>query len=307
MFRINLMLYLLLLFSGVLQSQEKNSDKELIFAYDEKLIMEIGAHFNSTKIALESFAKKVNPKFNMRWYKTSDDLILALKNKEVTCGPLFSLSYLLKDNSELRPLFSAGGKYSVGPKLCFTILSHVDSSIKTMNDIKGKKLAKLKQEEVGTLFLSVELAKLGHKETFETFFKTVEYYETHEKAFYSVYFKKNDVCIIHDNTLKILADLNPVIMKKMNVLKVSDPFMIGALYTHKDIDENLRSELLQEAINLKENSSGNQILKMLRLNGIYEIEENSLDSVKEQLKQYEKLTGKPYDEMFKVHSEKNYE
>lgn len=271
--------------------------EKYIFGYDAKMIQEVGGSFNTIKIALDTFAKKINSEFSLKWFKTSDELITSLDENKITCASIMPLTYLFSDKKNVKPLVGAVAAYSEDIFVRYVVVVRNDSGINKLEDLKDANYARHVSESVSALYLNTELAKLNLKSMNE-FFGKKQNYETSEEAFYSVYFKKNTVCLISDDTLNMLIVLNPAIKDQVKVLSKSDKFLVGGLFVTKNITPELEKNLLKTSITLHETSSGKQTLRMVRMKQLQQMTDDDFNSIRKLLKEYKDITNTDYREIY---------
>lgn len=291
-----------MLFCSVIlcQETEKISDKsasDLIFGYDAKLVREIGGSFNSIKIALDSFAKKINSEFNLRWHKSTAEMVDALDEKKITCASIMALTYIFSEKKNIKPLVAAIASYSEDIMVRYVLIVRNDSGIDSLEKLEGKIYAKYKAEEVGGLYVSTELAKKNLK-PITKFFEKTQIYDSQEEAFYSVYFKKSATTLISDDTFKMMMELNPAIKDQIKVICTSEKYIIGGLFVNKNISSNLEKGLLETSINLHKTVSGKQTLKLVRMKKLQKMVDTDFDGIRALLKEFKELTKVDYKEIY---------
>ena len=278
------------------QSTEK-PESQYIFGYDAKIIQEVGGSFNSIKIALDTFAKKINSGFGLKWFKTSDELITALDENKITCASIMPLTYLFSDKKNVKPLIGAIPTFSEDAFVRYIVIVRSDSGIDKLEQLENATIAKYKGEEVGGLYMNTELAKRKLKFSKE-FFGKPAMYESQEESFYSVYFKKNKTCLISEDTLNMLIDMNPSIKDQVKILLKSEKFIVGGLFVTKSITKELEQDLIKTSMSLHLTVPGKQTLRLVRSKRLCITTDADFDSIRQLLKEFKEITKIDYKELY---------
>lgn len=292
----------LVLSVGVILCQEKEVVAEkaasnLIFGYDAKLVQEIGGSFNSIKTALDTFAKKINSQFTLKWHKTSAEMVEALDEDKITCASIMPLTYIFAEKKNIKPLVAAIAAYSEDITVRYVLIVRNDSGIDSLEKLEGKIYAKHKAEEVGGLYINTELAKKKLKLT-TNFFEKIQLYDSQEEAFYSVYFKKCSATLISDDTLNMMFELNPAIKDQIKIICTSEKFIVGGLFVNKNIPPIMEQGLIETSLNLHKSISGKQTLKLVRMKKLQKMVDADFDGIRALLKEYKDLTKIDYKEIY---------
>jgi len=107
------------------------------------------------------------------------------------------------------------------------LLVRKDSGIKTITQLKGKKLvtSKWTTGDLGGLYLETLL--LEHKQDLpKHFFSEILTPETSNQALVELFFKKADVALVNENQFNIAAELNPQLRSNIKILLELEPYLI---------------------------------------------------------------------------------
>lgn len=286
--------FILMPLTTMAQSDEKVSDK-FIFGYDSKTVQEIGGSLNSIKITLDTFAKKINSEFTLKMFKDSEDLITNLDENKITCASLTPLTYVRYDKKNVKPLVTAIGANSEDVFVRYVLLVRSDSGFDKLEQLANLTFAKNKTEEISLLYLNTELAK-KNLHSINEFFSKAPNYETQEEALYSVYFKKNAVCLITDDTLNMLIEMNPAIKDQIKVLMRSEKYIFSGLFVNKNITPELEKNLITTSLGMPLTKSGKQTLKLVRTKSLQLVKDEDFNSLRALLKEYKDITKSDYKE-----------
>lgn len=120
--------------------------------------------------------------------------------------------------------------YANDPTETYLLLVHKDSSLLTLADLKGKKLAVLTGARMSLAlpWIDVELARAGLPASVD-FVSTLAETVKAPKAILPVFFHQTDACLVTQRAYNTVVELNPQIGRDLRVL-VASPRYIPALF-----------------------------------------------------------------------------
>jgi ABC-type phosphate/phosphonate transport system substrate-binding protein len=124
----------------------------------------------------------------------------------------------------------------------------------------------------------------------DKFFKKIKNTRTDTQAVLDVFFGESDVCLVPQFTLDLVLELNPSIIDKIDLPHRSGADFIPALVLtvpvgSEDITELIRKNLLM----LPENTRGQEILSLFKIQGITLISPEALQPMVDIYNDYKKL------------------
>jgi len=136
-----------------------------------------------------------------------------------------------------------------------------DSGIRTVRQMKGKRLALVaRATTAGYLFPLILLRRAGVR-NHETFFKEVYYAGTHEGTIDDVLDRKADVGVSKNTVYNRFAAGNPRIARDLVILETSNDVPENALALRKDIEEAVKRKLVDALIGINADPEGVKVLE----------------------------------------------
>lgn len=136
-----------------------------------------------------------------------------------------------------------------------------DSGIRTVRQMKGKRLALVaRATTAGYLFPAVFLKRAGVRDP-KTFFREVYYAGTHEGTIDDVLERKADVGVSKNTVYTRFAAENPRIARDLVILGKSDDVPENALALRRDIEDSVKRKMMDVLIAMHADPEGARVLK----------------------------------------------
>lgn len=269
-----------------LQAAEK---ADFIIAYTDKMLADIGPKDMATAMQMyvDEIARQAGYHGKTYRYGSIDELVSKALAGEVDFLALTSVDYLrLKKKLDLDLTLGQvkGGK--IGAK--YLILTNENKGYSKLADLKDKKLLVPKGDDIALLYLNTTLLKQKLAET-KQFFSVVEEKNTPSQAVLPVFFGQADACVITDVSLKTMVELNPQLGKAMKVLISSPEFVTSVTAFRRSVSADIQQTTRDYGLKLKEQARGRQILMLFKIDGLKEIQETDLGSIKELMSEYDRV------------------
>ncbi len=242
------------------------------------------------KVWVDELSHEDSLKSKVHLYKDLDPLIKDFQKGELDLISIDPLDYLVSMQEIEAELAFNPVKYGKKTNK-YLLLVRSDSSFADITDLRGKKLVVLKGTHAGLLFLNTLLLRHKQEET-DKFFFAIDEKNKVLKVVLSVFFGKADACIVPEGAFKTMAELNPQVGKQLRIINSSEELIWGISLFHKDINEKLKEKIKKITYSLKERIRGEQILMLFKIEDIVQLEESSLDTLKNLHNEYEKLKAK---------------
>ena len=142
--------------------------------------------------------------------------------------------------------------------------------------LKNKKIATLKANSIGMLFLNTELLKAKQAEA-DRFFSMIQEKSKESQAILAVFFGQADACIVSENGFHTMIELNPQIAQKLHAI-MSSPELVEVVgffrndYPPADKAQAIRG--MQGAI--KQHERGKQIMLLFNVDRMDLLKEGQL-------------------------------
>lgn len=218
-----------------------------------------------------------------------NSIMQKINNNEIDVANISPLSYL-KNKQKLNLV--AGFAPLIGGKKIrkYLLIVHSDSMISGIKDLKGKKLAVLKENEVGKLYLNILLLRNVKKEA-EGFFASISEKDRYSQVILSVFFGQMDAGIATETSFKSMVELNPQIGKRLKVIAESPEVIHMISFFNKNFKTSLREKVIDGILHIGDVVQGKQIMVAFRVDGFVRATESDLESLNALLKEYKKLKG----------------
>ncbi len=167
----------------------------------------------------------------------------------------------------------------------YVVLSRRENNFKDIMDLRNKKVVftKYQDNRIIRYWLEYYLQK-QHLSTAKNFFSLTQTIPKASRAILSVFFKKNDACIVGYNQFLTMVELNPQIGRDLSIVTKSPPFARGMVCLKKTMDSRVKQIVKRVVLNLPNSVRGKQILSFFSQTGIIPYKSESLDSFREMVK-----------------------
>jgi ABC-type phosphate/phosphonate transport system substrate-binding protein len=223
-------------------------------------------------------------------YYDIESMIKDFKEKKIETVVVRSIDYLrIRDriDSSLGLSQIKGGKKTVK----YLLITRVDSNISDIRDLNKKKIAILKNDDLGQIFLDLLLLRAKKPEA-KQYFSDIDIKTKPSQVLLSVFFGQNDACLVNENVLITMSQLNPQIEKKLKIIQESPGLVEGLSIFRRELPESYKKKVLDVGCNLDRTPRGKQILLLFKMDGTFQLFEKDLDSLKKLLAEYDRLKGK---------------
>ncbi len=238
-------------------------------------------------------ADGLNWKFETIVYQDPLELEAAVRDGKVDVLTVSTMEYLrlASGGALVRPLTSEAGGLMQDMQY---LLVHVDSPIKSIEELKGKKLIIDARHagETPMMWLEVELAKRNLPQADKFFGSVKRVKEKPSLAILPVFFQQADACIVRQQGLDTVAELNPQVGKNVRILMKSEPYLRGVTGFLKNFPDDKREKVVSSSQKLDKSSKGRQVLTLFKVDNILPMPDGALDSSARLKADYERLVEK---------------
>ncbi|HNV68812.1 MAG TPA: PhnD/SsuA/transferrin family substrate-binding protein [Candidatus Ozemobacteraceae bacterium] len=238
-------------------------------------------------------AEGLNWKFETTVYQDPRELDAVVREGRVDVLTVSTMEYLrlASGGALIRPLTSEASGMMQDMQY---LLVHVQSPIQSLEQLKGKKIIIDARHagETPMMWLEVELAKrnLPRAEKFFSSVKRVK--EKPSLAILPVFFQQADACLVRQQGLDTVAELNPQVGKNVRILMKSEPFLRGVTGFYKDFAATRIEKIVSSSQKLDKSSKGLQVLTLFKVDNILPMPDGALDSSARLKADYERLVEK---------------
>ncbi|MGA7991108.1 MAG: PhnD/SsuA/transferrin family substrate-binding protein [Thermoanaerobaculia bacterium] len=173
----------------------------------------------------------------------------------------------------------------------FVLLVRRDSGIKTLHELRGKRLA-LEVEHDGSIpliWLETLLMKEGEAERPRQFFASIRATRKSSQTVLPVFFGQADACIVARGAFETMAELNPQLGKELQAVATSAPFASAVGSLRKAFYDRYKGQITTSLELLHDDPQGKQILTLFRQGKLVRFEESQLATVEALLKEHQGL------------------
>jgi ABC-type phosphate/phosphonate transport system substrate-binding protein len=174
----------------------------------------------------------------------------------------------------------------------YVLLIRSDAGVSDLKDLRGKTLVMRKNDEAGLFYLNTLLLRNGQAEL-QQFLGAMQEMESFSKAMLSVFFKKNDACLVTDTAFETMCELNPQMGKQLTILAHSTELSNGIFFFARDLPQGVKNILVNHVLHLDASRYGQQILMLYKIDRLVQFDITDLDSIKVLFQEYEALKRQP--------------
>ncbi len=165
------------------------------------------------------------------------------------------------------------------------------SGIKTLKDLRGKKLSILKSDVFAKIYFDMFLLKKFHLNS-ERFFSRIIKTNKRSVNVLKVFFKKADAALVTAKVYKISSELNPQIRQKTKILKTFSLNVASPTYFRKGLDPKIIQKIKKEVFRLSTYPRGKEILTVFKADRMVECSTEYIYMAKNIYQTYRKLINK---------------
>jgi len=254
-----------------------------------------GVNQNDAQASLKGFMAAVGRKrgydvrSNVMVFEDTRSCQEAVKKKGKQLVIVTAWQYLSMDlKKTMDPVFVPACNGLAGRK--YVILTHKGSGLNNLGDLKGKEITQLEMgsANMGPQWLQTLLLGSGLGNP-DRFFSKVEVVHKAPSAVLPVFFGNRSACLIDVPAFEIMAELNPQLKNKLQIIASSEPYVDDVICLSKDgwDSEEQRSSVIESLADLHREPAGQQILTLFKVEKLVPFEEKYLDSLRKLHKTYE--------------------
>jgi len=160
----------------------------------------------------------------------------------------------------------------------FVLLGRRDGAVRELDDLRGARLIAHDYADVQLAldWLGARLAESG----LDSVGRLASSFERNPKlsaTVLSVFFGKNDACLVSLEGFESMVELNPQLSKQLSVIEISQPVIPSMFCFRNDLDEARKTRLFTVVLRLGESVTGQQVLRVFKADGMAEVTAEELD------------------------------
>ncbi len=267
-----------------------SADKTVTLAYFKSSIKDVSA--KDSKISLEIWVRELGKKIGLKvepvYYGKIEEFKRDFENKKIDLAIASPLTFIKDMNTSLlTDGFYGGGKDTM--QMC--IVAKNDPKIKSLKDLRNKRIAVLTNDDIAVLYLDEFLLRNFHKST-KNYFKKIIEVKKRSQGILKIFFDKADAAIVTKGAYLTAVELNPQIKKRVKILKEYNLNLSSPAYFRKDLDKNTIEKVKKAVFNLNTYPKGKQILTIFKISKMVPCSVTKLKEMKKIYESYLKLKRK---------------
>ncbi|MGD8781170.1 MAG: PhnD/SsuA/transferrin family substrate-binding protein [Ignavibacteria bacterium] len=264
--------------------QDSTETKYFRFAFSKHIFF--GINLNDARLALGLLLDKyieseeIDYSSNISIYSDWNAIIEEHKKDPFDVIFLLSSEYLqLKEKIELEPILASSR--SSMPFTRYYLVVKKGGGIKNIKDLQNKRIELYSNDNpnISLTFRVLErLCENNFNKKSNKVFSNIEISEDPHSSLLKVFFGNSDACIIEDFQFSVISELNPQLLNSLDVLYKSEKFVTGvACITPYNTEVDL---FFNKSIHMHETVYGKQFLNVLKINRVFRISPEDLETIK---------------------------
>jgi phosphonate transport system substrate-binding protein len=250
------------------------------------------------QVAMELWTKELSRSMGIKTlpqtviFRNAADLLEAVKKGELTIVSLTAIDYLnIRDKVRLTPSVVSSSNSGRGKEA--VLITHRDSGIRTVSDLRGKKILLLSptKHEAAHIWLDVLLMREGNRDR-SSFFRQVKEAPSASQAIMAVFFRQADASVVSRGAFETANTLNPQTGGHLIIIAESKPLLDDITCIPSTVNEKLKSSIEYAALHLHESTVGKQIFTLFHIDRAISYQPSYLDGISDLLKEYARLKVK---------------
>jgi len=210
------------------------------------------------------------------------------------------LEYLvMRRQLSVIPMVSSYYEIQKGPKIEKVVVVRKDSGIRSLAELKGKKLVYHRREggqswkspltraDIHLIALQLYLVEQGYE--WATFFdeQSIEIKRNlnpkpPSSAILSVLHRTGDVTVVNDLDFKLTVEKVPLVQKELMLLPIPNPVqtLFGAMFCRSDLDKILRQKAIDILTKMHEDTIGRKILSLIPVDRLAAVTDANYEAVR---------------------------
>ena len=238
----------------------------------------------ATELWVREIAKRSGLRAEARVFRNDGELRGAFREGTVDMVSGTTLDYLRTlrhTKAEVAYGGLAGGKATRR----YLVLVPVASAYRHVPDLRGKRLAAKREEELALLYLNTFLLRSGQEEA-GRFFRDIVEKRTWSQAALATFFGRADACLVTDGAFKTMVALNPQVGERLRVLASSPELVETLAFFRLEYDGETKRKIRRAVSGLASSQYGRQLLLLFRLDDVVALQESDLRTTRALVEEY---------------------
>ncbi|MEJ2622837.1 MAG: PhnD/SsuA/transferrin family substrate-binding protein, partial [Candidatus Thiodiazotropha sp.] len=200
------------------------------------------------------------------------------------------IDYLALDH-QINPDYRYTITFGPSPQQRVYLVTQSGTQIKSLAQLRGKRLTLPDGYILGMTYLEVDLAKAGLPGP-ESFFSSIDYTDSSNAAVLNVFFNKADLAVTSDIAYSLAGELNPQVSQKIDILSVSEPFLPFIVGVNKRVPMFFLHPVDEILADLKSQPKLQRILSLFHATDVVKITSDQLETLRQLKRDYERYVSK---------------
>lgn len=263
----------------------------------EKIIMggsSLGIRDNSKQdteitfnVALSDLLKSHSANLSVLVFDSTQDLYNAFDRDQIHGIFGTPLEYIQRE-AKMKPQMMAIHYRNATLKQSLIMLVRSADNIKSIKDLRGKRLSMRNTQDMEKLFLNTLLLENQEPEL-DSFFAEQLIPKNINTGIMDVFFGRSDITLVRESEYKTAIELNPQLAKKLTILAESEPFLVLVAGAKITMPNKAHQAAMQSLVDLSSTEKGKQLMRIIHAESFEEVSNTDLDNVRELMKRYKTL------------------
>lgn len=238
-------------------------------------------------VALSDLLKSHSANLSVLVFDSTQDLYNAFDKDQIHGIFGTPLEYLQREN-KMKPQMMAIHYKNATLKQSLIMLVRSSDNIKSIKDLRGKRLSMRNTQDIEKLFLNTMLLENQEAEL-DTFFSEQLIPKNINTGIMDVFFGRSDITLVRESEYKTAIELNPQLAKKLTILAESEPYLVLVAGAKTIMPYKSHQAAIQSLIDLSSTEKGKQLMRIIHAESFEEVSNKDLDNVRDLLKRYKTL------------------
>ena len=254
-------------------------------------------------VALGELLKSHGANLSVLVFDSTDGLYEAFDKDQIQ-GLFGTPLEFIQRESKMNPSIMAVHFKNVPLRQSFIALVRSSDNIKSIAELRGKKLSIGKTQDMETLYLNTLLLENQQPEIGQFFAERLTPKNTNT-GIMDVFFGRSDITLVRESEYKTAIELNPQIGKKLTILAESDPYLVLIGGTKSSISASAHKSALQSILELSSTEKGQQLMRIIHAQSFETVSISDLENVRELMRRYQTLKSKNNNPISSSKNKKN--
>ncbi|MGZ4954435.1 MAG: PhnD/SsuA/transferrin family substrate-binding protein [Methylobacter sp.] len=155
------------------------------------------------------------------------------------------------------------------------ILTRKNEHMDGFKSLRHKKLSLVESDPGADLYVNFLSWTYFNKDYHNVFIEMPQEKKSHQ-AIFKLFFGQTDVVCVYDNIYQTVAEMNPQILAKIQIIAHINGILQGAGFFHKNVDPAFRERVITEALKLDSYARGRQFLELFKSDKVLRVSSTDL-------------------------------